>query len=147
MSDTLQDRAEFPGGQRRRVSRPEAAPELVLRDFLSIPYRIQASTSEVSSGQWRRRAAYPELPGCVAEAATIEEALTRLEHRRIEIILAMLRSGTRPPLPRPPLRDSDPEGIAEQLGLREQVAPLLDHTASQIAGYHAVPHRPPPPQP
>lgn len=103
--------------------------KLSLREMLSIPYRIEARTSEGENGDWLRRAAYPELPGCTAEAPTIEDALRQLERRRIEIIVGMLRSGGQPPMPRPPLRDCDPEGVARELGLGGLVAGLLDHSA------------------
>lgn len=109
-----------------------AAPALRLRDYLSIPYLISARTFEASPGSWRREASYPELPGCLGEAATIEEALAALERRRIEIVLALLRAGTPPPVPRPPLPDADPAGVAERLGLAPLVDGLLDRTAAEL---------------
>lgn len=95
---------------------PQGA-ELTLRELLSIPYRVEAEAIERSPGEWVRRAAYPELPDCVAEAPTIEEALRGLERRRIEVIVNTFHSGARPPVPRPPLRDGSPEGLAQELGL------------------------------
>lgn len=102
------------------LSRPaqDADPgALSLRDLLCIPYRIEASTTEGTSGEWLRRAAYPELPDCMAEAPTIEEAVRRLERRRMEIIVATVRAGRLPPVPRPPLRGCDPAILAGELGL------------------------------
>ena len=104
-----------------------------LRDFLSVPYRIEAQTLEVQPGVWVRRAAYPELRQCMCEAPTIEEALERLELCRIEIIVDILRAGRRPSVPRQPLGDCDPEGLMLRLGLHAQLAPLLDLAASQIS--------------
>ena len=101
-------------------------PQPALRDYLSVPYRIEAQALEVRPGHWVRHAAYPELPGCTAQAATIEETLERLERRRIEIIATMVRAGERPPMPRPPLADCDPEGLIERLGLHDALALLLD---------------------
>jgi hypothetical protein len=40
---------------------------LRLRDYLSVPYILQAETVE-AAGSWIRRVAYPELPGYTAES-------------------------------------------------------------------------------
>ena len=40
-----------------------------LRELLSIPYLLEAEAGETEPGHWRIRLAYPELPGCTAEAA------------------------------------------------------------------------------
>lgn len=90
---------------------------LSLRELLSVPYRIEASTTEDASGRWFRRAAHPELPGCTVEAPTIEEALHRLERRRIEIIIATVQAGGVPPVPRAPLGGIDPARLAAELGV------------------------------
>jgi predicted RNase H-like HicB family nuclease len=105
---------------------------LSMREWLSIPYRIEACTTQGPDGAWLRRATYPELPGCMAEAATIEDALRRLERRRIEIIVAMVRAGRRPPLPRPPLCDGDPEGQAREVGLTGLLTGTPDDPTSSI---------------
>jgi hypothetical protein len=57
-----------------------------LRDYLSVPYVLEAETVEISAGSWIRRVAYPELPGCAAESVVVEEALHLLERMRIEMI-------------------------------------------------------------
>ena len=95
---------------------------LSLGDLLSVPYRIEAFTTESTDGQWVRHAAYPELPGCTAEAPTIEDALRDLERRRMEIIVATVRAGQVPPVPRPPLRGTDPMALAAELGLSHLLA-------------------------
>lgn len=102
---------------------PETS-NMTTRDYLSIPYRVEAFSYEAAPGRLLRRASYPELPDCAAEAPTITEALHQLERRRIEIILAMLRRGTPPPVPRLPLSDCDPEGLITELGLDSHL-PLL----------------------
>ena len=94
-----------------------------LHDLLSVPYRVEAFTTEGPDGQWVRHAAYPELPGCTAEAPTIEEALRGLERRRIEIVAAAVRAGRLPPVPRPPLRGTDPGALAAELGLSHLLEP------------------------
>ena len=59
-----------------------------LIDYLSVPYRLEAETVELANGAWVRRVGYPELPGCVVESAVVEDALSQLERKRIEIIIA-----------------------------------------------------------
>ena len=99
-----------------------------LHELLSVPFRIEAATVESLPGVWLRRAAYPELPGCTAEADTIEDALRLLERRRVEIIVSLWRAGEQPPIPRPPLLDCDPLGVAEALGLPNLLDPTITET-------------------
>lgn len=100
------------------------ANNMTARDYLSIPYRVEAFSYEVAPGQLLRRASYPELPDCSAEAPTITETLHQLERRRVEVILSMLRQGTPPPVPRQPLPDCDPEGLITELGLEDHLPQL-----------------------
>jgi hypothetical protein len=102
---------------------------LDLRELLSIPYLLEAEAVETESGQWRVRLAYPELPGCSAEAAVVEDALRELEQRRIELIVGLVEEGKRPPVPRKPLAASDPLSTAQDLGLSDRVAALLGWVA------------------
>jgi predicted RNase H-like HicB family nuclease len=98
---------------------------LDLRELLSIPYLLEAEAVEAGPGQWLIRLAYPELPGCTAEGAVVEEALRDLERRRIEIIVSLAEQGKEPPIPRKPLAASDPLWTARDLGLSGRVAALL----------------------
>ncbi|RXT45834.1 hypothetical protein B5V03_18215 [Bradyrhizobium betae] len=102
-----------------------------LRDLLSIPYLLRAEATESEPGQWRIRLAYPELPGCSAESAVVEDALRELECRRIEIIVGLVEQGNQPPVPRRPLSTSAPIWTARELGLAERVARLLDRSPQQ----------------
>jgi predicted RNase H-like HicB family nuclease len=53
---------------------------LRLIDYLSVPYRLEAATTELADGSWVRRVAYPELPNCTSEGSPIfEDALCQLE--------------------------------------------------------------------
>lgn len=104
---------------------------MVLRELLSVPYLLQAEAIESEAGHWLVRLAYPELPGCAAEAAIVEDALKELERRRIEIIVTLVEQGREPPVPRPPLAASDPLWAAGDLGLAERVARLLDSPSQQ----------------
>ncbi|QPF87267.1 hypothetical protein IC762_13665 [Bradyrhizobium genosp. L] len=96
-----------------------------LRELLSIPYLLEAEAVETAPGQWLIRLAYPELPGCTAEADVVEDALRNLERRRIEIIVGMVEQGKQPPIPRQPLTASDPLWTAQDLGLSQRIAALL----------------------
>lgn len=118
-----------------------ASADLSLRQHLSVPYRVEAATREREPGHWLRWAAYPELPECHAEADTIEAALATLERRRVEIIVALLRAGAPPQVPRPPLRDCDPEGVMDAFSLFPELVPLLDAPASQLASASATRRR------
>lgn len=96
-----------------------------LRELLSIPYLLEAEAVETEPGQWLVRLAYPELPGCIAQGAVIEDALKDLERRRIEMIVSLVEEGKEPPIPRRPLAASDPLWTANDLGLADRVAALL----------------------
>jgi hypothetical protein len=99
---------------------------LRLRDYLSVPYLLEAETVEIAPGSWISRVAYPELSGCSAESLVVEDALHLLERKRIEMIIRMVGEGRPPPTPRPPLRDCDPVWVAKQAGLSDEIAALID---------------------
>jgi hypothetical protein len=99
---------------------------LRLKDYLSVPYLLEAETVEVAPGSWISRVAYPELSGCSAEAPVVEDALHLLERKRIEMIVRMIGQGHAPPMPRRPLRDCDPVWIARQVGLPDEITALID---------------------
>ena len=98
---------------------------MLLRDYLSVPYMLESETIEASPGSWCSRVSYPELPGCLAESAVVEDALQRLEQLRIEMIVAMFVAGRFPPVPRPPLQDSDPVWAAAAAGLPNDLIALI----------------------
>jgi hypothetical protein len=110
----------------------EREERLRLRDYLSVPYVLEAETVEIA-GSWIRRVAYPELPGCIAESLVVEEALHLLERIRIETIVRMVGEGRPPPVPRPPLSDCDPAWVAKQAGLPDQLIALIDRDQVTIA--------------
>jgi hypothetical protein len=96
-----------------------------LMGFLCVPYVLEAQSVETDEGVWVRRVAYPELPGCAAEAQSIEEALALLERKRLRTIMDIIRTGGRPPVPRAPLQSCDPLGLAARLGLQNELEDLL----------------------
>lgn len=99
-----------------------------LRALLSVPYLLEAEAVETEQNRWMVRLAYPELPGCVAEGAVVEDALKELERLRIEMILSLVEAGKQPPVPRKPLAGSDPLWTAADVGLSGRVAALLNRT-------------------
>lgn len=84
---------------------PSAAPEPTteLAYYRAVPYLLVVESVE-RDGQWRRRAAYPELPGCEAEAESAPEAIERLDRERDRLLEQRWRRGEPIPVPRPPLR-------------------------------------------
>jgi hypothetical protein len=99
---------------------------LRLRDYLSVPYLLEAETVEVAPGSWISRVAYPELPGCSAKSFVVEDALHLLERKRIEMIVGMVAEGRPPPVPRPPLQVCDPVWVAKQAGLSDEIVALIN---------------------
>jgi hypothetical protein len=78
--------------------------DFVTRDeYLRVPFVMVVESVEKPGGNWLRRASYPELPGAVAEAESVIDAIDEADDRRIEIILDRLDRGMRVPVPRPPI--------------------------------------------
>ena len=69
----------------------------------AVPYLLAIESVE-RDGEWLRRAEYPELPGCAAEAPSAVEAIEKLEDERRRVIRQLWDRGTPIPVPRPPLR-------------------------------------------
>ena len=99
-----------------------------LRELLSVPYLLEAEAVEAEPGKWLLRLAYPELPGCTEEGFVVEDVLTDLERRRVEMIVSLVEAGKEPPIPRKPLAVSDPLWTAQNLGLATRVAALLGNS-------------------
>jgi predicted RNase H-like HicB family nuclease len=71
--------------------------------YEAVPYLLVVESVE-RGGQWLRRAEYPELPGCFAEAESAVEAIENLESERRRLIRQMWDRRVPIPAPRPPLR-------------------------------------------
>jgi hypothetical protein len=97
-----------------------------LRDYLSVPYLLEARSVEVAPGEWLIRMSYPELPGCSSESLSLEEGLRLLDRRRIETIIRLLQHGELPPVPRPPLTTCDPIWLAEQADIAAEDMALIE---------------------
>jgi predicted RNase H-like HicB family nuclease len=74
-----------------------------LGDHLAVPYVAVVYSVERPDGTWWRRAEYPELPRCAAEAPSAVEAMELLERQRVRLIAAAYARGEEIPVPRPPL--------------------------------------------
>ena len=75
--------------------------------YRAIPYLLVVETVE-RAGAWWRRATYPELPGCAAEAESAVEAIERLDRAREAVLAERWKRGEPIPVPRPPLRSGAP---------------------------------------
>jgi predicted RNase H-like HicB family nuclease len=82
--------------------------------YLSVPYVLAMESVEHPDGEWYRRAEYPELPNCAAEAYSAVEAIEKLEEERVRCIRGLLERGV--PVPRPPLRSSSDPNNPDRLG-------------------------------
>ena len=80
---------------------PEGAQSLAY--YEAVPYVLVLESIE-RDGEWLRRATYPELPGCVAEAPAAREAIEKLEEDRRRILRHLWSHRAPIPVPRPPLR-------------------------------------------
>lgn len=102
-----------------------------VRDYLSVPYLVEAQPIE-GNGEWTRRLRYPELAGCEAEGEDVETTFRELERQRIAEIIRRLRAGELPPVPRPPLASANPSWTARSLGVWHLVEGLLECEATDL---------------
>lgn len=84
-----------------------------LAEYMAIPYMAVVYSVERPDGTWVRRAEYPELPNCVAEAPDVLTAIDELEEKRIRYLSDAYRRGEEIPIPRPPLH-SGTSGLCER---------------------------------
>jgi len=84
---------------------PDAARDLAY--YEGVPYLLVIESVE-HGGRWLRRATYPELPGCVAEAHSALQAMEQLEHERRRLLRELWNRGAAIPVPRPPLHGAPP---------------------------------------
>jgi hypothetical protein len=103
-----------------------------VRDYLSIPYILEAQPVERPDGSWTRRLRYPELGDFTAEHEDVEQALVILERHRFAEIMRLLRAGSPPPMPRLPLETTDPAWLAARLGVGDLVDGLLDRDDTEM---------------
>jgi predicted RNase H-like HicB family nuclease len=82
---------------------PERDGVYDLAYYEAVPYLLVVESVE-RGGRWLRRAEYPELPGCFAEAESAVEAMENLESERRRLLKQMWDRRIPIPAPRPPLR-------------------------------------------
>ena len=70
--------------------------------YEAVPYLLVLESVE-RGGEWVRRAEYPELAGCAAEAPSAVEAMQKLEQERHRLLRQLWDRGAPIPVPRPPL--------------------------------------------
>ena len=76
---------------------------MTFEEYMAVPYVLRMVAVQRRDGQWLRRAEYPELPGCVGEGRSPEEALDDLDRNRERMIRERLAAGAEIPVPRRPL--------------------------------------------
>ena len=81
----------------------ESAGVRDLAYYEAVPYLLVVESVE-RGGHWLRRAEYPELPSCYAEAESAVEAIEKLESEKRRLIRSMWDRHVPIPAPRPPLR-------------------------------------------
>ena len=64
------------------------------------PYTVDVSRDETTDGKFVYLATHPELPGCMAQGITIEEAKVNLKEVAAEYILSLLEDKLSVPEPR-----------------------------------------------
>jgi len=89
---------------------------LTLEEYLAVPYILTMESVCRSDGEWVRRASYPELPDCFAEAESPIDAIEQLDQLRRDRIADMLQKGESIPVPRPPLASALPVLDSDRLG-------------------------------
>jgi predicted RNase H-like HicB family nuclease len=84
--------------------------------YRAVPYVLALESVEHADGEWVRRAEYPELPGCAAEAYSAVEAIEKLDLERERILQQLWDLGAPIPVPRPPLSSYWNRPDKERLG-------------------------------
>lgn len=69
------------------------------RKLASQPYHILIAREEIEEGKYVFVLSYVELPGCIAQGDTLEEAVAELEEVTYEYILGYLEDGVEVPAP------------------------------------------------
>ena len=82
--------------------------DLSLEEYLAVPYMLIMESFEGPDGDWRRRASYPELPGCTVVGLWAVDVIEELDQLRVRLIEGMVRDRQEIPVPRPPLQSRPP---------------------------------------
>lgn len=102
-------------------------------DYLRIPYVVTAQSQPLPDGGWVRHVEHPELPGCVAEADSITEALQCLDQRRVQVVLCLLAEGTTPPVRKTLLGDAQARHRARRAGFGQRLDDIWDLDPARLS--------------
>lgn len=97
------------------------------------PYSIKYEVDETVDGQRVYLLTHPDLPGCMAQGATIEEALKELQEVRYEYLLSLLEDGL--PIPSPISTTTETMGISQSLPpeqMQQKIEPDYIENLSRI---------------
>jgi predicted RNase H-like HicB family nuclease len=111
-------------------------------DYLRVPYVVTAQSQPLPDGSWIRHVEHPELPGCVADADSITEALERLDQRRVHVVLNLLAEGTIPPTRKTLLGDAQARRRARRAGLGQRLEDVWDLDAARLSPDQFAPDQP-----
>jgi predicted RNase H-like HicB family nuclease len=106
---------------------------MTVGEHLRVPYIIEAWSEAHRDGEWVRHAEHPELPDCAAEAESIEEALSRLEDRRVSVLLDLLARSRPPMVQRPLVGVAYARAQLARAGLLDKVDDIWDLTVDEYA--------------
>ncbi|MGA2820306.1 MAG: type II toxin-antitoxin system HicB family antitoxin [Anaerolineales bacterium] len=67
--------------------------------FAELPYTVEVDLDQTTENQPIYLACVPELPGCLAQGESIEEATKELREARIDYIESLLAGGLPVPMP------------------------------------------------
>lgn len=97
----------------------------------SWPYTVKISKEECTDGQIMYLAAHPELIGCMAQGASVEEAVESLQEVTYEYILSLLEDRIPIPLPSSRLTGTRTEAAVSIIKTVSGSKPFLD-TLSEV---------------
>lgn len=102
------------------------------RELAAQPYHVVISREDVEAGKQVFFLSYLELPGCVAQGETLEEAKAELEEVAYEYILGYLEDGV--PVPAPYTTSQTTGGISVPID-GETENPAVERTNWNSSGH------------
>lgn len=106
---------------------------MTVGEHLRVPYVVEAWSEAQADGRWVRHVEHPELPDCSADAESIEEALQRLEGRRVSVLLDLLAQSRPPLVLRPLVGDAYARAQLARAGLISEVERVWNLTVDEYA--------------
>jgi len=103
-----------------------------LREYLELPYRVELRFDK-ETDRWF--VSFPELPGCDADGATREEALTRGDEVKALWLETAMERGSRLPLPEPEPSYSGRLMLRLSRTLHERVARLANREGVSLNSF------------